>query len=171
MMEAAQMIYDEFPNVEFIIPVAPTIEQKLIQSISSEYELPIRTIEKNFYDVLNISSMIITSSGTATLEATLLETPLLAMYRVSFLTYVIAQLVVKVNQIAMPNLIAGRIVVPELIQDEVTPENIFNEVSKNLQTPQRLVTMKNELRIIKNKLGKKGASKRIATLVLQLLDY
>ena len=109
------------------------------------------------------------ASGTATVEAALLGVPMVVVYRVSALTYTLGRPFVRVPHFAMVNLIAGRGVVPELIQDDFTPENVAAEVLSLLGNRERLEGMRRDLLRVRELVGEPGASRRAAEVVRSLL--
>lgn len=120
------------------------------------------------YEVISSCDLVLVASGTATLEATLLETPMVVVYRTSWASYSVACRLVKVPHIALPNLVAGRPVVPELIQSSASPESIAEEALKVLKDGGK--RMRSELRTVREKLGEPGASERAAEHLLDMLD-
>jgi lipid-A-disaccharide synthase len=95
--------------------------------------------------------------------------PMIIVYKVSFLSYLVAQLLVKVKNIGLVNLIAERTIVPELIQGQASPTNIFNETSNMLKNPHLLLTIKGELEKVKERLGDPGASQRVAQILYRFI--
>jgi len=111
----------------------------------------------------------VVASGTATVEAALLGTPLVVVYRLSGLTYRLGRRFVKVPHYAMVNLIAGRRVAPEIIQREFTAERVAEEALSLLGDPARRLRMKQDLAEVRQKLGGGGASARAARALLEVL--
>jgi lipid-A-disaccharide synthase len=121
------------------------------------------------YDALAAANASIISSGTATVEAALLDAPMVVVYRVSPLTATLAKPLVRTPYFAMVNLIAGRIVVPELVQDELTPARVMEETLRLLQDPNARNTMRKGLAEVREKLGPPGAVERAADAIVGLL--
>jgi lipid-A-disaccharide synthase len=159
----------DFPNLQFIIPVAPAIDRCEIEKCIERFNVDVRLVEDHTYDVLNICDLIITASGTATLEAAIVNTPMIIVYKISFLSYVVGRLLIKVKDVGLVNLIAEKRVVPELIQGEASPINIFNEASKMLKDPSLLSAIKDELAKVGERLGNPGASQRAAKILYQVI--
>jgi lipid-A-disaccharide synthase len=109
---------------------------------------------------------VITASGTATVQTALHERPMVVVYRLSPLTYRLGKPFVKVDTYAMVNLIAGSRVVPELIQDDFTPQRVADETVALLTDPERHRTTRNALRVVRERLGASGASARAAAAIL-----
>jgi lipid-A-disaccharide synthase len=169
MLNAARIISGKIPGVEFVIPVAQAIDPDLIRRHIHPGDPPVKVLQESFYDLVNICSLAIVSSGTATIEAALLEVPMIIIYKVSRLTYLAAKLVVNVNHIGLVNVIAGKKVVPELIQEQATAGNIEREAVAILKDKQRLKEIKREFRSIKAQMGLPGAAARAAAKVIEIL--
>ena len=171
MLEAIPLISKQINPVQFIIPVAPGLDWGEVQNLvgSGKHE-NIRVVENNIYDVMRISDVVIVASGTATVEAAIMGAPMIVVYRVSPLTYLLGKLLIKVKNIGMVNIIAGKTVVPELIQKDVTPEKIASAVLQILENPSKQEEIKKELSSLKEKIGNPGASFRAAQIIISLLQ-
>ena len=165
LLKSAHLLLRDFPNLQFIIPIAPAINRFEVEKYIADSNVDIRVVEEHTYDVLNVCDLIITASGTATLEAAIMRTPMIIVYKVSFLSYLVGRLLVKVKNIGLVNLIAEKRIVPELIQGQASPINIFNEASKMLKNPHLLSVIKGELDKVKEKLGNPGTSQRAAQIL------
>ena len=161
---------------QFILPVASIldgaeIEKNLSRNLSNLLDLAaIRVVQDDTYNILHAADLAIVASGTATLETALLERPMVIVYRVASLTYTLARLFVDVPFIGMPNLIAERLVVPELLQTAVTPDRIAHEARQLLTNPQAYSVAQEGLREVRRRLGGGGAVERTATLILNMLE-
>ena len=122
------------------------------------------------YNLVHAADLAVVASGTATLETALLERPMVIVYRMAPLTYALARLFVDVPFIGMPNLIAERRVVPELIQGAVTPDRIVHEVRRLLDSRQAYSVAQYGLREVRRRLGDGGAAERTAGLILDMLE-
>ncbi len=169
LLESAQLLLRDFPNLQFIIPVAPAINRSEVEEHIRRLNVDIRIADEYVYDVLNICDLIITASGTATLEAAIMNTPMIIIYKVSFLSYLVGRLLVKVKNIGLVNLIAEKTIVPELIQGEASSANIVNETSKMLKNPHVLSTIRGELQKVRERLGSPGASQRAAQILYRFI--
>ncbi len=139
---------------------------------SSANGLPLAIIEDATYDVMAASDVLITTSGTATLEAALLNKPMVIVYRLAK-TNLLQFLIIKKSlppHIGMPNLLLERRACPELVQDEMTPAGIAREVIALLVEPERLLCMKNDLREAASLLGEPGGARRAAQMVVDLAE-
>lgn len=148
------------------VALAPTLtEEDLIEALDGERpDVPV--IHDDTYDFVAAADAALVASGTATVETALLGRPMVIMYRVSNLTYAIARRMIRVDFIGMPNLILGRRVFPELVQDEVTPHELVAAVHEVRARASEVAAALGELRA---KLGKPGAAGRAAELALELI--
>jgi Lipid A disaccharide synthetase len=170
MIEAIPLISKQINQVQFIIPVAPGLDLGEVKNLVGGKRENIRVVENNIYDVMRISDVVIVASGTATIEAAIMGAPMIVVYRVSPLTYLLGKMLIKVKNIGMVNIIAGKTVVPELIQKDVTPEKITSAVLRILENPSKQEEIKKELSSLKEKIGKPGASFRAAQIIISLLQ-
>lgn len=121
------------------------------------------------WDLVAAADLVLLSSGTATLETALLGTPMVVAYRLSPVSFAIAKRLVQVDHIAMPNLILERRAVPELVQDEVTVERMAGEARAILEDPSRTSRMREDLALVREKLGRPGAAARAAEIAVEML--
>ncbi|MBP2649994.1 MAG: Lipid-A-disaccharide synthase [Firmicutes bacterium] len=170
MLEAAEKVCQKAPDCQFYIPVASTISREILQNIVSEFNISVKfTTDKN-YDLMNISTASIVASGTATLETALMALPTVIIYKLATITYWLGRLLVKVPYFGLPNIIAGRKVVPELLQNEANSENIANEVLKMLNDSIVRQQIVSDLIEVKTKLGQYGAIERVAKVILEVAE-
>ncbi|MCL4517132.1 MAG: lipid-A-disaccharide synthase, partial [Firmicutes bacterium] len=137
-----------------------------IEPMVQQAELPIRVVAQQTYDALQVCDMAVIASGTATLEAACLGIPMVIAYKVSPLTYMIGKRLVKIPHIGLPNIVAGREIVPELLQEEATPERIAEEAVDIMMDTERAEEIREDLREVVNKLGEPGVLERVAGLIL-----
>lgn len=168
MLRAAEMIAEREPSCRFFLPVASTIAREEIEAMLSQYTCKVTLTADHTYDLMNISCAAIAASGTATLETSLLRVPTVIIYRVATLTYIIGRLVVKIPNIGLPNIIAGRKIVPELIQGDATPANIAKEALLLLADGETRKQVLADLDEVKAKLGQTGAVDRVAGVILEV---
>ena len=131
--------------------------------------LDVRVLDGNVYRVLKACDLALVASGTATLEAAILETPMVIVYRVSTFSYWIGRMVISVPFIGLVNLVAGEEVVPELIQGDVTPKRLAQEAMILLDHDERRRDMVRKLRALREKLGQGRASERTAHIALEMI--
>lgn len=169
LLRAAEMIAQRMPEVQFVLPLADTLEKKIITDTISGFTVKIRVISGHTYDVISCADLCLVASGTATLETALLGVPMIIVYKISFLSYVIGRLFVHVKNIGLANIIAGKTIVPELIQGDACGERIAGEALAILKNGERKQAIIKELNAIRAKLGEPGAAIRTAQLAIDML--
>jgi lipid-A-disaccharide synthase len=155
--------------VQFVHATAPGIDLKPFAEYERSLGIDIRHVEGAAYDVLASADCAIVASGTATVEAALLGTPMVVIYRVAPLTAAILRRMVRTRDIGMVNLIAGRRAAPELIQDDFTPAKVAAEVGRLLDSAEARAETKRELAEVRTKLGTGGAIERAAEIFCGML--
>jgi lipid-A-disaccharide synthase len=155
-------------SYQFALAVAPGLGVRQLTEYARP-DVPVHLVEGATYDALAASDMAVVSSGTATVEAALLDTPMVVVYRVSRTTALVLRRMVRTPFFSMVNLIAGRGVVPELIQDDFTPPRLAQEVARLLESREAREQMKRELGEVRSRLGPGGAIERAAQIIAQLL--
>ena len=126
-------------------------------------------VEAGRYNAVNAADLVWAASGTATLETALLEKPMIVVYRVSWLTYWLARLLVQIKFIGIVNIIAGKAIVPELVQSDLSPERLVHESQAILNDHDTRRTMIANLRNLREQLGVPGAANRVAELAISLM--
>lgn len=169
MVKAAEIIGSRYPDLRCVLPLASTISPEMVQSIVENRPINITITKEHFYKTLALCDLALVASGTATLETAVLGVPMVVLYRVSPFTFWVAKRVVKVPYIGLVNLVAGEKIVPELIQNEVTPQRLAREAFAILQGEQRRENMIRSLKRVKDSLGKGGASERTAEIAIEML--
>jgi lipid-A-disaccharide synthase len=166
--EVVEELRRDRPGLQMIMSRAPTVDASWIEAGLGGTIANVRLLEGGTYDGMKHAAVAVVASGTATVEAALSETPMVVVYRVGRLTYALGRPFVRLPFFSMVNLIAGRRLVPELIQGGMTADAIRGEVEALLE-PGGAEEMKRGLREVKAKLGGKGASARAAEAVLAFL--
>ena len=153
---------------QFVLAIAPGFSRAHFQPFLPA-QSPLRLIEDATYDALAAADVAIVSSGTATIEAALLGTPMVVVYRVAPATAWIARRLMRAPYIAMVNLLAKKLVVPELIQEAFTPEQVAREVERLLASPEARAAMQRDLAEVSHRLGPPGAIDRAAAIIAVML--
>jgi lipid-A-disaccharide synthase len=158
MLEAAHRLRSEkHATAQFVIPLASTVDRRQVEMIVRDSVLSgsidMALIERDTYNALAHSEIAVVASGTATVEAALLGTPMVVVYRGSELNWRLIRPLIKLDTFGMVNLIAGQRVVPELMQKEVTGERIAGEVMTILNDADRISRMKRELARVRERLA------------------
>lgn len=169
MIKAAEIIEKKIQPVQFIIPLVETLDITLVSNIIRQFPVKVRVVRDAVYDVIHCTDIAMVASGTATLETALMETPMVIIYKVSAPSYYIGKMVINIDHIGLVNIIAGKTVVPELIQDDANAERIATEIIDILTNKERLFDIKSQLSEIRNKLGSPGAAERVARLAYDML--
>jgi lipid-A-disaccharide synthase len=169
LMAACALIQSRVPRAQFIVARAPFLKDAEFAAIRKSGVAPTRLVEGDSDTVLASSDVALTASGTATVQTALHDTPMVVVYRVSPLTYRLGRRLVKLDTFAMVNLIAGERIVPELIQDDFTPEAAAREAVSMLTDRDRARTVRRGLARVRERLGPPGASRRAAESILRLV--
>ncbi len=169
MLKAADIIKKDIPSAQFIIPLAPGIKREQIDAILSQSGIDLKVTADCFYETLEVCDIAIVASGTATLETAVMQKPMVIIYKISFLTYLIGKMLIRVPFIGLANIVAGKKIVPELIQKDANPEKIAAETMAILKDRHRLEEIKTDLASVKKTLGEKGASKKVALLAHEMI--
>jgi lipid-A-disaccharide synthase len=160
MAASLPLIRARVPDVQFVVAAAPNLPDALFGPLNAPL------IREQTDDVLAASDVAITASGTATVQAALHERPMVVVYKLSPLTYRLGKPFVRVDTYAMANLVAGKRVVPELIQENFTAQRVAEETVRFLTDRELHARTRDELRRVREKLGEPGASGRAAEAVL-----
>ena len=169
MLEAADRLERQL-EAQFILVRATTVERGILDGILEKAAVEVPIAEGNTYNVLHACDLVWAASGTATLETALMLRPMVIVYRLSWLTYALARLLVRVSHIGMVNIIAGESVVPELIQSDVTADKIVAESRAILQDPELRKRIVSKLSQVREKLGSPGASERVAEIAFSMIS-
>jgi len=169
MLQAAGQLAERRPQLQFVLPQADTVSDADLQSHLQNCALPIRVVKQQTYDAIQCCDAIMTTSGTASLEIALLGVPMLIAYRLSPLTYYLGRLLIRIPFIGLPNIIAGRAIVKELIQTEASASNMATEIERLLSDSAYRTRCVEGLQQVKQRLGSGGGSKNMANLALEMI--
>ncbi|EDY85885.1 lipid-A-disaccharide synthase [gamma proteobacterium HTCC5015] len=171
MLEAAERVAETLPHSQFLIAVADTLDSDWIQAFIKQHpKLDIKLLQGDTYNAVHAADSALVASGTATLETALLGTPMSIVYRVNGLSYQILKRMIKVDFIGLANIVAGRQVAPEFVQDYANPWLIALEVVKQVSNPPYRDDIIEGLKEVAEKLGEGGGTQKLAQLVFELLD-
>ncbi|WP_291358642.1 MULTISPECIES: lipid-A-disaccharide synthase [Acinetobacter] len=178
VLDAAKILHQKYPDYTFLIPAINEMRKQQIENLLAQYpdslKAHIRLMENTSSEskigrqVMNASNIIALASGTATLEAMLLHRPMVTFYKLHWLTYQIAKLMVKIPYFSLPNIIAGKKVIQELIQSEATPENLAAEIEKLMDIEAAQIQVMQHLTMHKQLLS--GNSEDPVKAVLDLVQ-
>ncbi len=171
MLESARRLNAGRPNgVALAVAQADSLGSGELTPFLELGPKDVKLVAGHTHDLQNAADVILTASGTATLETALMLTPMVVIYRLKLLSYQIFRRMVKIEHVAMANLIAGEEVVPELLQNDARPDNIVTELNRILDSPEDRRRMVEGLTLIRKKLGGQGASLRAARLLLETIN-
>jgi lipid-A-disaccharide synthase len=169
LLASADLLQREIPDLQFILPLAPGLPPATLSPWMSKAGIPIKVVEGRTYEAMNLSDLLITASGTATLEAAILGIPMIIVYKVSFLSYWVGRALIRVDHIGLVNLVAEKEIAPELIQKDVNPRRIADEAFRILKDPLLSRKMSESMGEVRQKLGEPGAAERAARTVCSML--
>lgn len=170
LLSSARQLMKRHPGLRVIIAVADGLPLDLIESYVNQEAISARVVRGRTYEIMAASDLILVASGTATLEAAIIGTPMVIVYRLAFLSWLLGRLLIRVPYIGMVNLVAGRRVVPELIQFHATPERITAEAHRLLLSAEHRLRMRQELQQVRDRLGPPGALGRTVDAILECLQ-
>jgi lipid-A-disaccharide synthase len=170
MLESAKLLKASFPDTQFILPLAQGIDKSIVDEMIATASIDVRVVTGFNYDVMQVCDAIIAASGTVTMEISLLGIPMVIVYKAAPLTFAIAKRLVKVDYAGICNIVAGELIVPELLQDDVRPEKIAMEVGRYLADRDYAAAVSNKLLAVRARLGEPGAPARVAGIAFSLMD-
>ena len=172
LVGAVERIARAVPSVQFVIARAPNLPDALFEPLARLMRVTSRVpciVESQTDAVLVAADVVLTASGTATIQTAIHERPMVVVYRLSPLTYWMGRRFVRVNAFGMVNLVAEKPIVPEFLQEAFTPEAVAGEAVRFLTDETHAATTRAELRTVREKLGGSGASRRAAEQVLDVV--
>jgi lipid-A-disaccharide synthase len=167
MLLASGILESEF-NAEIVVGAASVLESDYIKSFLEENS-SVKVVQNATYDLMKNSEVAIVTSGTATLETACFRTPMVIVYKTSWLTYLVGRLLIKIRNIGLVNILAGKTIIPELIQHKANARAIALEVRKMLIDKSYTENIKLELNKIFEMLGQPGAARRVADKLYQVV--
>jgi lipid-A-disaccharide synthase len=170
LAESAALVALEHPGLQVVVPLAPGVDGQRVSAAFQARGLEPVLVVGRAAEVVGASDVALVTSGTAALEAGLMLRPLVVVYRVSALSALLARLLVRVSFVSLVNLLAGRSVIPELLQGALTPANVLREVRRVWEEGPERQAMVGGLREVRALLGQGNASARAAEQVLEVLD-
>jgi lipid-A-disaccharide synthase len=171
MLEAAERLRRRHPDVQFVVPVAPGLPTAALEEhLAAHRTLEVRLVPGRAEAVVGASDAALVKSGTSVLEAALMLRPLVAVYKLSWISYWVARLLVRLTHFTLVNLLAGRTVVPELLQAQASPERMADELERLLSDPAAREEQLAGLREVRRSLGEPGAPRRVAEEVARMAE-
>jgi len=169
MLESALILKERFPDLQFILPIANSVDSELVNEKISASGLSIKVVEEKNYDVMQTCDAIIAASGTVTMEIALFGVPMVIIYKTAPLTFAIGMRLLNVEHVGICNIVAGERVVPELLQNDAEPVKIAAEISKFFNDPDYNRSVVEKLLKVREKLGEPGAALRVAELAFKMM--
>ncbi len=163
MLAAAERIRAARPDVQFVVPVAPTLRRDQVEPyLAAHRTMDVKLVQGRTEEVIGASDAALVKSGTSTLEAALMLRPMVVVYRLSWLSYLLGRLLVRIAHFALVNILAGRTIVPELLQRQASPERMAAEIERLLADRAARDAQVEGLREVRAALGEPGAARRVA---------
>ncbi|MBW2311981.1 MAG: lipid-A-disaccharide synthase [Deltaproteobacteria bacterium] len=169
MVGAAEIIARTYPDLRCMLPLAPTVSEETVKPYLKDVNFDVTLCSADTKEVLGDCDLALIASGTATLEGAITGTPMVILYKVSFLTFVITKLLAKVTHIGLVNLVAGGEIVPELIQGDATDSRLAEEGLRILEDEAMREDMRASLRMVRDQLGQGGASEKAAAIAGEMM--
>ena len=171
MLDSANILTERLGQVKFIISHAPSVERKRIQAVIEGHHLraKVEVISDGVEKVFERCDAIVAASGTVTLQAAIYGIPMVIIYKVSAVSAWLGKALIRVPNVGLVNLVAGRELVPELLQENATGDNIAQAIQNMLKDKEKLNHLKHQLIALRDMLGGGGASERVADLALKML--
>ena len=170
MLAAVSKLGERFSPLAPMIACAPGIAEQKLRSISARCGAPDALMTRDVYSLLAACDAALVKSGTGTVECAILRTPFVVLYKTGRINFLIARRLIKTPHLAMVNLIAGKSVVPEFIQDEATPARLAAAVGELLSNPHYRELMLQELDRVREKLGPPGGAQQAAEIIVEFLE-
>jgi lipid-A-disaccharide synthase len=167
-LRVARELMKKYPHLRLVILCAPTIEKEQVLAYMEDFKQPFQLLKHDPFEMINLVDVMLATSGTATLQVGLLEKPLVIMYRASFLTALIAKMVVK-SFYGLVNLILDEEAVPERLQWDATDKELFRLLDGWIGQPETQKPVIEKLKRLRTKLGDKGASQRVVQILSRYL--
>lgn len=166
LLQAAEKLSRHRPETKFLLAQASRIQDNLLQPLLQRSRVPVTVVKEQASEVMAVSDLALVKSGTATLQAAVIGTPMVLFYQTSALEFMIGSFFKRVEWIGLVNIVAGRLIVPELVQTEATGQRLYEEALRILEDPSVYDEMKRSLAEVRKALGDPGASHRVAEVVL-----
>lgn len=172
MLSAMLKIHKKYGDLQIILARSQNLAPEMVEAHLRGLEIPCRIVENRgaeLYDYLSVSDLAIVASGTATLECAIMNVPMVIVYKISLLNAILMKPFIRIRHIGLVNILAKKKIVPELIQFDATPNKIYKEALKILMNPSVSGGIKRDLNALRRSLGKEGASRRAAELIVGFL--
>jgi lipid-A-disaccharide synthase len=169
LLAAAERIQAAEPEIAVLVGLSDTTDGREVETAAARSKASVRIIQGRTREVMRAADFLLAVSGTVTLEAAILGTPLLITYRLGLVSAWLLRLLIRVRFVGLPNLLADEAIVPELLQNDATPERLAATALEILRSPDRQARMRTALAEVRRRLGEPGAIERAAQEILGLL--
>ncbi len=169
MLETAQVLKNSCTDMSFVLPVAPTLDRAAVDELVQDAPSNLTIINGQSYHAMRAADVVLSASGTATLETAMLGTPMAVMYVVNALNYAIMKRLIEIDDIGLVNIVAGKRICQEFVQEAAQPIAMAQELERCLNDSEYRKAMLAELEMVRNKMGHGGASNRVADLIQTML--
>ncbi len=169
LLATAGELKKKFPQAEFLLPVAAAELRPLVEDHLRETPVPVRQEESAGQEIIASADLLLAASGTVTLEAAIFQTPLIIVYRLSFFTWFFIRMMIRIPYVGLVNIVAGKKIVPELLQFQARPVVIARQAEEILTRPEIRNRMIRRLGEVSRALGEPGSSRRAARAILEAI--
>ena len=156
-------------NYEILISYSDSVSKSLFDKLISPIKEKVSIVDET-HSLMKYSDFLICKSGTSSLEAAYIGTPLIVIYKTSYISYLIAKFFVKIDMIAMPNIILGKKVIPELIQNDLNSKSLLKSIENHFENKKNYKQLKNHLKMVSAKLKGKKPSKKVAQIIIEQIN-
>jgi lipid-A-disaccharide synthase len=170
ILKTAKLLKQQSPELQFMLPVASNLSESDLAASLQQEGVPAVLVQDDIYNVSAACDAVLSVSGTVTLQVALAGTPLAILYKTSTMTYAIGSRLVRIPLVGLPNIVAGREIVREFIQDNATPEQLTREMMKLLFDQPYRANVAADLSEMKNLLGTRGCAKRVANMIHEMVN-
>lgn len=170
MLATLDKVLEKHPNLNVLLPCAVTLDRALLSNLLSEHKDRVKVIDGRAYDVMQACDAVISASGTATLETAMMGVPMTIVYKINAMSYAIMSRMIRIKNIGLVNIVAEKEIVQEFIQKKAAPVDIAIEVDKLLTDTTYAHKMRDEMQLVRQKMGDGGGSKNVALLLRDMLE-
>nr|WP_320115671.1 lipid-A-disaccharide synthase [uncultured Desulfuromonas sp.] len=168
IVETAAQLALAYPEADFVVPLAPGVAEEQLRPQLEAAGVNATFVRDSIYDTAAVCDVVLCVSGTVTLQVALVETPMAILYKAAPLTYTIGKHLVSVEFIGLPNIVAGKSIIREFIQDDANPQALTEEIQRILNDETYHKTMKQHLADVRHRMGEPGCSGRVAQMAIEL---
>lgn len=168
LLKTIRRLAQQKPDLKFLLPVAPSLSRSFFEQEIAGTGLPIILVDENIYEVAAACDAVLTVSGTVTLQIALTGTPMAILYKISPLSYQIGRRLIKIEHAGLTNIVAGKGIVREFIQDAANPEDLCQEMLRLLDDADYVAAMRVQLERVQQLMGEPGCSTKVAQMASEM---